>query len=144
MELSVDVIRQLITALDHSGVDKLEVEGPDFKISLGRTRTAEAPVPNAAAAPAPSAAAPAAASPESPCGHTVTAPIVGTYYASPSPDKAPFVRVGSPVKRGDTLFIIESMKLMNEITSEFDGTVAEILLESGSGVEYGQPVMRIE
>ena len=147
MELSVDVVRQLIMALDKSGIGRLDLECENFKISLGRDRVPAAPtapaVSAAAAVPAVSAV-PADSAPELLCGHVVTAPIVGTYYSSPSPDKAPFVRVGSKVKCGDTLFIIESMKLMNEITSEFDGTVAEILLETGSGVEYGQPVMRIE
>ena len=70
-------------------------------------------------------------------------PIVGTFYSRPAPDKEPCVSVGSKVKKGDVLFIIESMKLMNEITSEFDGEVAEILTEDGQGVEYGQPVMVI-
>ena len=63
---------------------------------------------------------------------------------SPSPEKPAFAKVGQKVKKGDTLFIVESMKLMNEITSEYDGTIAEILVEDGAGVEYGQTVMRIE
>ena len=71
-------------------------------------------------------------------------PIVGTFYASPSPDKAPFVEVGQKVKKGDVLFIIESMKLMNEIQSEYDGEVVEILCENGQAVEFGQPIMLIK
>ena len=71
------------------------------------------------------------------------APIVGTFYSSPAPDKEPFVAVGKQVKKGDVLFIIESMKLMNEIQSEYDGEVAEILVEDGAPVEYGQPIMVI-
>ena len=77
-------------------------------------------------------------------GNTVKAPIVGTFYASPSPDKPPFVKVGDQVKKGDVLFIVESMKLMNEIQSEFDGTVAQILVDNASAVEYDQPVMIIK
>ena len=72
------------------------------------------------------------------------APIVGTFYASPSPDKPPYVTVGSQVKKGDTLFVIESMKLMNEIQSEFDGEVSEILVENAQGVEFNQPILVIK
>lgn len=76
-------------------------------------------------------------------GNVVKAPIVGTFYASPGPGKAPFVTVGREVKKGDVLMIIESMKLMNEIQSEFDGVVTEIIAKDGQAVEYDQPVMII-
>ena len=76
-------------------------------------------------------------------GNIVKAPIVGTFYSSPSPDKPPFVKVGSKVKKGDVLMIIESMKVMNEIKSEFDGTVKKILVKTGAAVEYDQPLMVI-
>ena len=150
MEMSIDAIKQLIAALDSSRLDRLDYECKEFKLSLERT-PAQTTAPAAAGTPTPGA--PTVSAPcVSPCGdesaekpgHVVTAPIVGTYYASADPDKPPFVQVGSRVKKGDTLFIIESMKLMNEITSECDGTVAEIMLQSGCGVEYGQPVLRIE
>ena len=77
-------------------------------------------------------------------GNIVKSPIVGTYYSAPGPDKAPFVEVGKKVKKGDVIMIIESMKLMNEVKSEFDGTVKKILVENGSAVEFDQPVMIIE
>ena len=77
-------------------------------------------------------------------GNVVTSPIVGTFYIKPAPDKPDFVKVGDRVKKGDVLFIIESMKLMNEIKSEFDGVVKEILVSSGEGVEYEQPIMILE
>lgn len=77
-------------------------------------------------------------------GNIIKSPIVGTFYSSPAPDKPPFVNVGDKVKKGDVVFIIESMKLMNEIKSEFDGTVSEILVSSGDGVEYDQPIMILE
>lgn len=77
-------------------------------------------------------------------GKIVTSPIVGTFYSKPSPEKADFVKVGDRVKKGDVLFIIESMKLMNEVKSEFDGVVSKILVESGDGVEYDQPIMILE
>ena len=76
-------------------------------------------------------------------GKMVKAPIVGTFYAAPSPDKAPFVKVGDEVKKGDVIMIIESMKLMNEIQSEFDGVVDKILVDDGQAVEFDQPVMII-
>lgn len=77
-------------------------------------------------------------------GNVVKSPIVGTFYSSAAPDKPAFVNVGSKVKKGDVLFIIESMKLMNEIQSDFDGEVIEIKVDDGQGVEYGQPIMVIK
>lgn len=80
---------------------------------------------------------------EIPAGNIVKAPIVGTFYAAASPDEPPYVKVGDTVKKGDVLMIIESMKLMNEVTSDFDGVVEEILVSNGEAVEYDQPLMRI-
>ncbi len=77
-------------------------------------------------------------------GNAVKAPIVGTFYASPSPEKPAFVKVGDHVNKGDVLFIIESMKLMNEIQSEYEGTVQQILVDNASAVEYDQPIMIIK
>lgn len=76
-------------------------------------------------------------------GKLVESPLVGTFYAAPAEDAAPFVSVGDTVKKGQTLAIIEAMKLMNEIESEYDGTITEILVENGQPVEYGQPLFRI-
>ena len=90
-----------------------------------------------------------AAAPEAPKaeekaeGNEVKAPIVGTFYAAPSPDSEPFVKVGSQVKKGDTIFIIESMKVMSEVQSEFDGEVKKILVQSGDPVDFDQTVMVI-
>lgn len=99
----------------------------------------------------PSAGAPAAAQEAAPAktaekieGSIVKSPIVGTFYASPSPDKPPFVKVGDTVKKGDVIMIIESMKLMNEVQSDFDGVVEKILVSDGQAVEYDQPVMIIK
>lgn len=77
-------------------------------------------------------------------GNVVKSPIVGTFYAAPSPDKAPFVKIGDTVKKGDVIMIIESMKLMNEIQSDFDGVVSEILVNNGDAVEFDQPIMVIK
>lgn len=96
-----------------------------------------------AASPAVSAAAPAEtpAVPQKPAGKSIKAPLVGTFYAAPSPDQPPFVQVGDTVKKGDVVLIIESMKLMNEVTSDVDGVVQEILVKNGDAVEYDQPLM---
>lgn len=96
--------------------------------------------PQNAPAPEQAAAKPA----ETSGGNIVKSPIVGTFYQSPSPDKPPFVKVGDTVKKGDVIMIIESMKLMNEIQSEFDGVVDRILVADGEAVEYDQPVMIIK
>jgi acetyl-CoA carboxylase biotin carboxyl carrier protein len=102
------------------------------------------PVPPAASAPAPEQAAAKPAEAGASGGNIVKSPIVGTFYQSPSPDKPPFVKVGDTVKKGDVIMIIESMKLMNEIQSEFDGVVERILVSNGDAVEYDQPVMIIK
>lgn len=77
-------------------------------------------------------------------GNVIKSPIVGTFYSTPSPGKPPFVKVGDKVNKGDVIYIIESMKLMNEVKSEFSGVIKEILVESGESVEYGQPIMIID
>lgn len=102
-------------------------------------------VPAVGQAPA-AQAAPQSARAEAPAvsGNVVKSPIVGTFYAASAPDKPPFVTVGQQVKKGDVIMIIESMKLMNEVQSEFDGTVAEILVKNGEAVEFDQPIMIIK
>src|SRR5690606_23015919 len=100
-----------------------------------------------AAAPAAAPAAPAAAAPAAPAaptGHLVKSPMVGTFYRAGQPGAEPFVSVGSQVKEGDTLCIIEAMKLMNEIEADATGTIREVLVENGSPVEFGQPLFVIE
>lgn len=158
MDIDIAAIKELIAALDESGVSRLKLDTETFTLSLDKAARAAAP---AASAPAPAVqaapgtaassasapaatAAPAAAAEDAPKGNIVVSPIVGTFYASSSPDKPAFVKVGQQVKKGDTLFIVESMKLMNEIASDFDGTVAEIYAANGSPLEYGERVMRIE
>ena len=113
----------------------------------GEVKVVAAPAAPLPAAPLPAGPAPApfkeeteeAAKP----GKVVESPLVGTFYAAPAEDAEPFVTVGSAVKKGQTLAIVEAMKLMNEIESDYDGTVAEILVENGQPVEYGQPLFRI-
>lgn len=145
MEMNVETVKELIASLNQSGVNKLSLETQDFKLLLEKGEpvyVAAEPAKQGKAEIQAHEAIPA--EPENPCGNIVTSPIVGTFYASASPDKPPFVKLGQRVKKGDTLFVVESMKLMNEITSEFDGIVAEIFAKNGAGLEYGQSVMRIE
>lgn len=101
---------------------------------LGAAAGASAPVPEADAS----------AKEEAVDGNVVKSPIVGTFYAAPSPEKPPFVKVGDTVKKGDVIMIIESMKLMNEVRSDFDGVVEKILVSDGQAVEYDQPIMIIK
>lgn len=145
MELNVDIVKELIECLNSSSIDSLRLETDDFKLSLERSAGAVQAVPAAVSQSVITAEVTAPEKkPEAPKGNIVKSPIVGTFYAAASPDKPPYAKVGQAVKRGDTLFVVESMKLMNEVTSEFDGTVAEILVKNGQPVEFGQPIMRIE
>jgi acetyl-CoA carboxylase biotin carboxyl carrier protein len=145
-------LKKLIDLVQESGIAELEItEGEEkVKIVKGGAVTGAQPTMMMAApmAPAPArpaaaaaAAAPAAeAEPAAPEGHVVKAPMVGTFYRSPSPDAKVFVEVGQAVKEGDTICIIEAMKLMNEIEADASGTVKAILVENGQPVEYGQPL----
>ncbi|MCI8622262.1 MAG: acetyl-CoA carboxylase biotin carboxyl carrier protein [Provencibacterium sp.] len=140
MKYSVEEIKELMRAFRENGLQELRIAENGTELYLH----AEAAVLPAAQPAAVFPAAPAGLPEAKPEGNLMRSPIVGTFYASPAPDAAPFVRVGDRVRKGDVLFIIESMKLMNEVTSEFDGTVAELLVQSGDPVEYGQAILRIE
>ena len=150
MKLSVAEITKLMEQMERTGLGKLVLEDGDFKLNLSAKRqelvctsTAGTEAPVAAVAAASASVQPTEEANARSSGNVMEAPIVGTFYSSPAPDKEPFVAVGKQVKKGDVLFIIESMKLMNEIQSEYDGEVAEILVEDGAPVEYGQPIMVI-
>ncbi len=146
---SVENISVLADVMEEKNLEEITMEYDDAKLTLKAKRPCPPPMgammpamaPMAAPAPA-QAAAPAAAPQVS--GNVVKSPIVGTFYAAASPEKPPFVTVGQQVKKGDVLMIIESMKLMNEVQSEFDGTVAEILVKNGEAVEFDQPIMVIK
>ena len=143
-------LKKLIDLVQESGIAELEITEGEEKvkivkggvISMTAAPAAVVAAPAAAPAAAASAAAPAAAPepPEGQEGHVVKAPMVGTFYRSPSPDAKAFVEVGQAVKEGDTICIIEAMKLMNEIEADASGTVKAILVENGQPVEYGQPL----
>lgn len=148
-------LKKLIDLVEESGIAEIEVTEGEEKVRITRSLAAPQPVyaaaPAVAAAPAPAvaAAAPAAAAgapaaPERDLSKAQTSPMVGTFYRAPGPNAPVFVEVGQSVNAGDTLCIIEAMKLMNEIEAEKSGVVKEILVENGTPVEYGEPLFIIE
>lgn len=152
MNIDTALVRELAELLNETGLTEIEVEDDDRKIRVSRGAVAAAapvyaaaPAPAAAAAPAPAAAAPAA--PEAAAGpdmtNAVKSPMVGTCYLTPEPGAAPFVSVGQAVKEGDTLLIVEAMKVMNPITAPRAGTVTAILIETAQPVEFDQPLVVI-
>lgn len=146
-KLPKEEIQELSEILKEQGLTELEVETGGFKIKVRKENTVvSAPVAAAApSAPAPAAsAAPAAAASSDPNVFEVKAPMVGTFYASPSPDADAFVKVGSQVKSGDTLCIIEAMKLMNELPAEVGGEIVEICVDDGHAVSFGDVIMKIK
>lgn len=153
---TIKTVKELAEIMKDTGLSYLKYKDDDFEIEMGEKRPAvhhmppmppmmpAAPAAPMAMAVASAPGAEASAQAAVPAGNVMKAPIVGTFYAAPAPGKAPFVTVGSAVSKGDVLFIIESMKVMNEVTSEFDGRVAEILVRDGDAVEFDQPILRIE
>ena len=152
-------IKVIVDLMKKNAVSEFEMEEGDFKIKLkresGKPRKGETVVVQEAApvilpaaavpvAAAPAPAAPAAAPPPAPEGPEVKSPMIGTFYRRPSPDADSFVEVGSVVEPETVVCIIEAMKVMNEIKAEVKGTIAEVLLEDGKPVEYGQALFRIE
>ena len=153
--MDIRKIKKLIELLENSGLAEIEIKEGDDAIRISRSSTVVGAV---AAAPAPAAIAPIAApavstaanegvsdeSSDIPDGHVVTSPMVGSFYASPSPDSKNFVEIGSKVKVGDTLCIIEAMKIFNEIEADKAGTVIAILKEPGDPTEFGEPLFIID
>ncbi len=147
--MDIRKIKKLIEILEESGIAEIEIKEGEESIRISRSSSAPVPV---AYAPAPVAvpvnsAAPVAATPEPKeelIGHIVKSPMVGTFYRSASPGAKAFAEVGQPVKQGDTLCIIEAMKILNQIEADKSGIVSKILLENAEPVEYGQPLFVIE
>lgn len=141
-------LKKLINLVQESGIAELEITEGEEKVRILRAgierresprvaHTESPPLPVAATAPAPDEAPPV------PEGHVVKAPMVGTFYRAASPGAKPFVEVGDAVKKGQTVCIIEAMKLMNEIEADSDGVIKSILVENGQPVEYGEPLFVI-
>ena len=151
MQIDVNLVRELADMLDSTNLTEIEVEDGDRKIRVARKVHAAAAAPAFVAAPAPQAvSAPAATAPAADpapaaaAGNAVKSPMVGTAYLAAEPGAAPFIHVGHQVKAGDTLVIVEAMKVMNPITAPSGGTVKAILVENGQPVEFDQPLVVIE
>jgi acetyl-CoA carboxylase biotin carboxyl carrier protein len=154
--MDIRKVKKLIELLEESGISEIEITEGEDAVRISRYPTAATPPPAPPAAVSPQVTSVTAAPPEArhdpqepappvvPDGQTVTAPMVGTYYASPAPGAKPFVQVGSEVQVGDTLCIIEAMKMMNQIEADTAGRVVSILAENGEPVEFGQPLFIIE
>lgn len=144
---NIDEIKEFIAVLENSSLSVLELQNENgSKIRLEKPQVAVQAASVVQAAPAPQSApaqtAPTAA-PVADSGKTINAPIVGVFYAAPSPNAQPYVSVGKQVKKGDTVCIIEAMKCMNEIQAEEDGEITEVIVKDGELVEYGQPLFKI-
>lgn len=144
-------IKKLIELVEESGVAELEIQEGEESVRISRhSSTAPAPVhysvpPAAPQAPAPQQeSAPAEAAEPEMSGHIIRSPMVGTYYAAPSPGAKDFVQIGQQVKAGDVLCIVEAMKMMNQIESDITGTIKAILVSNGEPVEYDEPMFIIE
>ena len=153
--MEIKEIQELIRFVAKSGVSEVEIDKEGFKIHIKTGAQAQAAMvmappmvqPQVQSTPvvidaAPTAAAPSAA-PVAPAGTPVKAPMVGTFYRSAGPDKEPFVKVGDRVQKGQTICIIEAMKILNEIEADASGTITQILVDNGQAVEFGQPMFVI-
>ncbi len=160
--IDLEFLERLIQAIDKSSLDSIEIERGGTRVRLAKTPPA---LPVSPAMTGPAAAMPLAASPSAPPSAAqgagtegpspgagpaesnlieITSPMVGTFYRAPAPDAPPYVEKGTRVSKGDTLCIIEAMKLMNELESEVEGTIVEILVENAQPVEYGQVLFRVD
>lgn len=149
--MDIRKVKKLIELLEESGIAEIEIHEGEESVRISRNSQGAPQLAAPAPAPAPAPAAAPTPAPESsdsasdvPSGHQVTSPIVGTLYRSPSPSAKPFVEVGQSVSVGDTLCIIEAMKIMNQIEADKAGVIKAILAENGEPVEFGQPLFIIE
>lgn len=149
--MDIRKVKKLIELLEESNISEIEIKEGEESVRISRHSTvAQAPAyqqapmyqqaPAAAPAPAPAAST---AAPTVATGHQVTSPMVGTFYGSPAPGAGTFVQVGKAVKKGDTICIIEAMKMMNQIEADKDGVVTAILVEDGEPVEFDQPLIQL-
>jgi acetyl-CoA carboxylase biotin carboxyl carrier protein len=144
-------LKTLIDLVSESNVSELEITEAEGKVRIVKggapvyqPAAPAAALAHAAAVPPPTGTPSAPVAPEAPAGHTVKSPMVGTFYRAASPGAKSFVEIGSQVKEGDTICIIEAMKILNEIEADKTGTISQILCDNGQAVEYGQPLFVIE
>ena len=148
--MKLDEIKELARVFGKSKLDKMKIKMKDFELEMEKggnapvATAAPAPVTVPAAPAAPTATAAAETAPATPKGDIIPSPMVGTFYASPSPDSPAFVKVGDTVKKGQTLCILEAMKIMNELDAEFDCKIVDILVTDGEAVEYDKPLFVVE
>jgi acetyl-CoA carboxylase biotin carboxyl carrier protein len=150
--MDIRKVKKLIELLEESGISEIEIKEGEESVRISRNGPSMT-MPQMQYAPAmappmaaPAAAAPVAAEAAAPevSGHVITSPMVGTFYEAPSPGSAPFVEVGKSVKEGDTLCIIEAMKMLNQIEADKSGVIKQMVAENGQPVEFGQPLFIIE
>lgn len=151
--MDIRKVKKLIELLEESGISEIEIKEGEESVRISRALSGAVAAPVAASqvvAPPPLAPAAIAAQPEAPAGPAtpegtvIESPMVGTFYASPSPGSPAFVAVGQTVKPGDTICIVEAMKILNQIESEVSGTIKAVLVEDGQPVEFGQPLMVVD
>ena len=154
MEFDLSQLRELLTILNETDIEEINLKSDDFELNVRKgnapqiiTSAPVAPVVQPLtvdAAPAPAPEVPAPAAPVDKDWVEVTSPMVGTFYRAPAPDEPPFIEEGDKIRNGQTLCIIEAMKLMNEIEAEINGEVMEILVENAQPVAFGDPLMRVK
>ncbi len=153
--MDIRKVKKLIELLEESAISEIEIKEGEESVRISRANSAPAyiPPPAAPVAAIPTAAVPAVAAPPAAAipaaepeieGTVINSPMVGTYYASPSPGAPAFVKAGQSIKPGDTICIVEAMKILNQIESEVTGVVKQVLVEDGQPVEFGEPLMIVE
>lgn len=154
--MDIRKIKKLIELLEESGVAEIEIREGEESVRISRKMDSNTtqyvmahspqmnPQPQAQTAPPAASSETAPAAPAVPEGHIVTSPMVGTMYRAPAPDQPPFVEIGAKVKAGDTLCIVEAMKMLNQIEADKSGVITAILVENGQPVEFGQPLFVIK
>ncbi|WP_024789514.1 acetyl-CoA carboxylase biotin carboxyl carrier protein [Lebetimonas sp. JH292] len=146
--MDIETLKEIVKIFDNSKANVLELENEKFRIFLDKsvkTAPAQIPAPALALEETPKAVQKVEAKPECEVeGELITSPMVGTFYQAPSPDSPPYVRVGDKIKKGDTLCIIEAMKIMNELEAEFDCEILDILVEDGQPVEFDTPLFKVK
>ena len=152
--MKLDEIKELARIFGKSKLDKMKIKMKDFELEMEKGTPAQplpapAAMPTAALAPAAPAAestpaAPSSSAPEPAHGDQILSPMVGTFYASPSPDSPAFVQAGDTIRKGQTLCILEAMKIMNEMDAEYDCKIIEVLVQDGEAVEYDKPLFVVE